>query len=129
MGGGNNDIQPTPPNIPNPARPNNVVAPFWTDLDGGNGAIAGQGYRITLLSDGVHSWIVVQLNEHPFNGASSALETFQVWIGVNETQDISFTYDANRPLTDPGAPFQVVPRTSVASSATACREFRALTSS
>jgi hypothetical protein len=106
-GGDNNDIQPTPPNIPNPARPNNVLAPFWTDLDGGNGAIAGQGYRITLLSGGGDTWIVVQFNEHPFNESSSALETFQVWIGINGTQDISFTYDANHPLTDPGAPFQV----------------------
>lgn len=106
-GGDNNDIQPTPPNIPNPARPNNVLAPFWTDLDGGNGAIAGQGYRIGLLSDGTHTWIVVQLNEHPFNGSPSTMETFQVWIGINGTQDISYTYDTSRPLTDPGAPFQV----------------------
>jgi hypothetical protein len=106
-GGDNNDIQPTPPNIPNPARPNNVLAPFWTDLDGGNGAITGQGYRIGILSDGVHRWLVVQVNEHPFNGSPSTIETFQVWIGLNGTQDISYTYDPNRPLTDPNAALQV----------------------
>jgi hypothetical protein len=46
----------------------------------------------------VNSWLVVELTEHPFNGSPSTLETFQVWIGVNGTQDISFTYDpANLP--------------------------------
>jgi hypothetical protein len=49
----------------------------------------------------------VQWNEHPFGGSTSTLETFQVWIGVNGAQDISYTYDATRPLTDPGTPFQV----------------------
>jgi fibronectin type III domain protein len=106
-GGDGNDIQPTPPNIPNPARPNNVLAPFWNDLDGGAGTVAGQGYRIGVLSDGVHSWIVVQWNEHPFGESASTLETFHVWIGVNGTQDISYTYDASHPLTNPGTPFQV----------------------
>jgi subtilisin family serine protease len=42
-GGDGNDIQPTPPNIPNPARPNNVLAPFGNDLDGGAGTVAGPG--------------------------------------------------------------------------------------
>jgi hypothetical protein len=106
-GGDNNDIQPVPPNIPNPARPNNVLAPFWNDLDGGGGAVAGQGYRIGTLTDGTHSWIVVQFNEHPFGQPASTLATFQVWIGYGGAQDISFTYDPNRPLTDPGTPFQV----------------------
>jgi hypothetical protein len=106
-GGDGNDVRATPPNIPNSARPNNVLAPFWTDLDGGNGAITGQGYRITVLAAGALRWLVVQFNEYPFNGSSSTLDTFQVWIGLNGTQDISFTYDAGRPLTDPAAPFQV----------------------
>jgi subtilisin family serine protease len=106
-GGDGNDVISTPPNIPNPARPNNVLAPFWSDLDGGNGSIAGQGFRIGTLSDGVHRWLVVQFDEHPFNGSPSTLETFQVWIGLNGTQDISYTYDSTRPLTDPLAPFQV----------------------
>jgi subtilisin family serine protease len=108
VGGGDaNDIQPTPPNIPNSARPNNVLAPFWNDLDGGAGSIAGQGFLINVLTDGVNNWLVVQWNEHPFGGSTSTLETFQVWIGVNGTQDISYTYDATHPLTDPGTPFQV----------------------
>jgi hypothetical protein len=106
-GGDDDDIQPTPPNIPNSARPNNVLAPFWSDLDGGAGAVTDQGFRIGVLTDGVDRWIVVQLNEHPFGQSPSILETSEVWIGINGTQDISFTYDRSAPLTDPGSPFQV----------------------
>lgn len=106
-GGDGNDIVSTPPAIPNPVRPNNVLAPFWTDLDGGNGSIAGQGFRIGFLGDGTNTWLVVQFNEHPFNGSSSSIESFQVWIGINGTQDISYAYDGANPLTDPAAPFQV----------------------
>ncbi len=41
--------------LPNAAAPNNVLAPFWTDL---NPAAAG-GVRVGILSDGADSWIVV----------------------------------------------------------------------
>ena len=40
---------------PNPARPNNVLAPFWTDLNPG----AGGAIRIGTLTDGADAWIVV----------------------------------------------------------------------
>ena len=33
-GGTGQDIEFQPPGIPNPAPPNNILAPFWTDLDG-----------------------------------------------------------------------------------------------
>ena len=103
-GGDNNDIQPLPPAIPNPARPNNVLAPFWNDLDGGAGAVPGQGFRIAILGDGTNNWIVVQFNEHPFGEPPSELEAFQVWIGINGTQDISYTYGS---IAAPGTPFEV----------------------
>jgi len=103
-GGDNNDIASLPTQIPNPARPNNLLAPFWNDLDGGAGAIAGQGFRIGILGDGTNNWIVVQFQEHPFGESPSNLETFQVWIGINGTQDISYTYGS---ITDPGTPFEV----------------------
>jgi hypothetical protein len=106
-GGDGTDVVSTPPAMPNPAHPNNVLAPFWTDLDSGNGSIPGQGYRIAVLSAGPQSWIVVQWDEHPFNGAVSTFETFQTWIGINGTQDISFAYDPTHLLADPSAPFQV----------------------
>lgn len=105
-GGDTNDVTATPQHFPNVARPNGVMAPLWTDLDGGNGTIAGQGLRIGVLGDGVDSWIVVQWNAHVF-GHPGTLETFQVWLGVNGTEDVSFTYDPHHLPTNPGIPFNV----------------------
>ncbi len=105
-GGDQTDIDFNPQHFPNPVRPNNVLAPFWTDLDGGAGTIAGQGLRFGQLTDGVHNWLVIQVNAHVF-GLPNQVETFQVWIGINGTQDISYTYDPSHPITDPGVPFNV----------------------
>jgi hypothetical protein len=105
-GGDGNDNLSTPPGIPNPARPNNVLAPFWSDLDAGNGSISGEGYRVGILSASATgpSWIVVQYDGHVF-GHPETHESFQVWIGINGTQDISYTY---RTANDPnGLPLQV----------------------
>jgi subtilisin family serine protease len=82
--------------IPDPARPNNVLAPYWTDLDG-SGA---PGISIATLTDGgVHTWLVVQWDVNVF-GTNQA-KTFQIWIGLDWFQDISFTYD---PAQLPGLP-------------------------
>ena len=99
-GGDSNDVDFNPQTFPSTARPNNVLAPFWTDLDGGAGTIAGQGVRIGTLGDGTNSWIVVQWNAHVY-GLPNQVETFQAWIGINGTQDISFTYDPAHPITTP----------------------------
>jgi hypothetical protein len=85
----------TLPSGPNAAPPNNVLAPFWTDLDG----TGAPGLLIGVLTDGVDSWIVV---EHRVNvWGTSDLRTFQVWIGVNGTEDISYAYDPADLPTDP----------------------------
>jgi subtilisin family serine protease len=76
--------------IPDPARPNNVLAPYWTDLDGAG----APGISAATLTDGVSSWLVVQWDVNVF-GTSQA-KTFQMWIGINGVQDIAFTYDPTR---------------------------------
>jgi subtilisin family serine protease len=107
VGGGDaNDISATPQTFPDPARPNNVLAPLWTDLDGGNGTVAGQGFYIGVLSSGSNSWIAIQWNAHVF-GSPTHLETFQVWLGMNGTEDVSYAYDPAHPVTDPGIPFNI----------------------
>src|SRR5262249_33931310 len=56
-GGTSSDIVFLPQHFPNVARPNNVIAPFWSDLNpapGGAGAI-----RVSTLTDGITTWIVV----------------------------------------------------------------------
>lgn len=78
-------------NFPNTERPNNVLAPFWTDLNPG----AAGAMRIGTLTDGVDTWIVVDW-EAVREFSAPRLASFQVWIGVNgdahPAQDISFAY-------------------------------------
>ena len=90
------------PNGPSPARPNNMLAPFWTDLDGGG----APGVFVATLTDGVDTWIVTEYRVNVFGTTSQRV--FQVWIGVNGTQDITYAYDpANLPANPNGQPFLV----------------------
>jgi hypothetical protein len=101
VGGGtaeDNECCTLPPGA-DPSRPNNLLAPFWTDLDG----TGAQGIRATVLTDGVDSWIVVEWQVNVFGTTSN--RHFQVWIGTttpgNPAQDIAFAYD---PAALPAAP-------------------------
>lgn len=104
VGGGDaTDASGTPQIFPNPVRPNNVLAPLWTDLDGGDTTATGEGLRIGTLGDGTNNWIVVQWNVHVY-GQSAKKESFQAWLGYGGPQDISYTYG---PTTAPGQPCNV----------------------
>jgi hypothetical protein len=97
-GGTGQDVEFEPPGIPNPAQPNNVLAPFWTDLDGS----AADGILVATLTDGVNTWLVVEWRVNVWG--TTSLRTFQTWIGVNGVEDISYAYDpANLPA-DSGFP-------------------------
>ena len=85
-----------------PAPPNNMLAAFWTDLDG----TGAPGIFADVLTDGVDSWIVIEYQVNVFG--TTQLHPFQIWIGVNGTQDISYAYDpANLPTDPNGQPFLV----------------------
>lgn len=73
--------------FPDPSRPNNVLAPFWTDL---NPAVAG-AIRIGILTDGVNRWLVVDWNAVR-DYSLPRLSSFQVWIGLGADQDITYAY-------------------------------------
>jgi hypothetical protein len=91
LGGGTSsaDIQFEPQTLPDPARPNNVLAAYWTDLDGGG----SPGISAADLTDGVNNWVVVQWNVHVFGDSSAAgHRNMQIWLGTNGTDDISYTY-------------------------------------
>ncbi|MEO8830111.1 S8 family serine peptidase [Lapillicoccus sp.] len=91
-GGDSGDTAFTPQTLPDPARPNGVLAPYWTDLDGTGAA----GIRLGSLTDGVHSWLVAQWNVHVYGDATATgLRTMQVWIGTGGGEDISYAYDAS----------------------------------
>jgi hypothetical protein len=81
------------PTGPDPARPNNMLAPFWTDLDG----TGAPGIFAATLTDGVDTWIVIEYRVNVFGTLSSRV--FQTWIGVNGVQDITYAYPG--PLADP----------------------------
>lgn len=106
-GAGDADVTPVPQVLPDPAPPNNVLAPLWTDLDDGGGTIADQGIRAAVLSGGPgQDFIVIQWDTHVFDSPSH-LETFQVWLGANGTEDVSFAYDPEHPVIDPGLLFNI----------------------
>jgi uncharacterized repeat protein (TIGR01451 family) len=91
-GGDGGDVQYINVNpVPNSARPNNTLAPFWTDLN----PEAGGAIRVATLSDSGHRWIVVDFENVP-NYGDGELNSFQVWIGTSDdasvVEDISFTY-------------------------------------
>ena len=90
---GAQDITFLPQTLPDPARPNGVLAPFWTDLDG----TGAPGIYATVLTDGVNDWTVVEWRVNVFG--TSSLRVFQAWIGANGTEDIVFAYNpANLPV-------------------------------
>ena len=71
---------------PSPERPNNILAPFWTDLDG----TGAPGVLVNVLTDGVNSWLVVEWRVNVFG--TNDTRVFQTWIGVGGPQDIAYSY-------------------------------------
>jgi uncharacterized repeat protein (TIGR01451 family) len=92
VGGGTGaDVQFVNQNLPNTARPNNVLAPFWTDLDPSKGG----ELRVAALTDGSDTWIVVDFAAvREFSMARTT--SFEIWIGINGDahpgEDISYAY-------------------------------------
>jgi len=98
VGGGTSaDVQYEPQSLPDPVPTNNLLAPFWTDLNG----TGAPGAFVATLSDGVDTWLVVEWRVFAYG--TSDLKVFQAWIGLNKTEDISYTYDpANLPTQPTG---------------------------
>lgn len=86
-GGDGSDVDFINQILPDPARPNNVLAPFWTDLnpeDGGNMYAAS-------LTDGVSFWLILEWEAIQDFG-DGVPNSFQIWIGTNGVEDISYAY-------------------------------------
>ncbi len=69
-----------------------MLAPFWADLTGEGDAGAGSGRD--LRGHGQwrwQLWVVVEFRLNAFG--TDDLKVFQVWIGLNGEQDITFNYD------------------------------------
>lgn len=81
-------------NLPNPNAPNNVLAPFWSDLHplGGDGLGGGRMFA-AFLSDGVNTWLVLEWKDVFEFGGSVPRYSFQVWLRTGgAVQDLSYTY-------------------------------------
>jgi VCBS repeat-containing protein len=90
------------PVVGSPDPPNGVLAPFWTDLDG----TGAPGIFAATLTDGVDTWLVVEWRVNVFG--TNSLRKFQLWIGVNGVEDITYAYDPAALPADPnGYPFVV----------------------
>jgi uncharacterized repeat protein (TIGR01451 family) len=101
---GSADIQYLNQNLPNATRPNNVLAPFWTDLN----PAAGGALRIAVLTDTVtgNRWLVLEWSAVPEYSTAANQHSFQIWIGLASNtpsgQDVSFTYSTSTGNGDAG---------------------------
>jgi hypothetical protein len=86
-GGGSADVTFIPQDLPDPSRPNNVIAPFWTDtnLDFGGDVLAAE------LTDGVDSWIVLEYAEVGMWEVADTV-SFQIWIKEGPSESVTFAY-------------------------------------
>jgi hypothetical protein len=105
VGGGTSaDVVFTPQTFPNAARPNNTLAPLWTDL---NPSATGAGaIRVATLSGGGFRWIVVDWAGVK-NFGNATTHSFELWIqyaapGLTGAATEAITYSYGPNLTFPG---------------------------
>ena len=92
VGGGTGaDIDAFNQILPDSAIPNNVLAPFWTDLD----PEAGGKLLFDVLVDRItgDAWLVLGWEAVQESSTTPpATDSFQIWIGLNGVEDITYTY-------------------------------------
>jgi hypothetical protein len=88
IGGGDSaDLTFRPQDLPDPARPNNVLAPYWTDL---NPALGGKVFAAKITS-GASKYLVVEWRRVRVD-RSTDVETFEVWLRLGNVQRVTFAY-------------------------------------
>jgi hypothetical protein len=76
LGGGTSaDVVFAPQHFPNTARPNNVVAPMWSDLN----PPAGGTIRIGVLTDGTQDWLIIDWNRVK-NFGNATTHSMEIWL-------------------------------------------------
>jgi hypothetical protein len=92
--GGDATASPVNLQMPNPAAPNNLLAPFWTNLHpaGTDGLGTGKMYVGYLTFGRYRTWLVVEWND-VVDAGGTARHTFQVWLQVGgAVQEVTYTY-------------------------------------
>jgi hypothetical protein len=80
--------------LPDTSPPNNVIAPFWTDLDmdGTSATDSGAGtWYAGILTDGVSHFIILEWQGAELFGVPGVPFTFQIWIEAG-TSNIWYVY-------------------------------------
>lgn len=112
-GGDSTDVSFIPQDLPDPSRPNNVVAPFWTDLNPSSG---GQMFAAEI-SDGVDAWVVMEWAAVSFFDEAATV-SFQIWVQEGATESVTFVYGADVPgFGDSGSGLEIGAENRVGSSA------------
>jgi len=79
-------------NLPDPVPPNNLLAPYWRDLNG----CAGGNWYIAVLTDGIHTWTILEWENVPHFGSPDAVTT-QIWLlndgSPTDVPQAHFTYN------------------------------------
>jgi len=100
-GGTGSDVVFLPQTFPNAARPNNTVAPLWTDL---NPSASGAGHLyVAVLSGGANDgWLVVDW-EGVKNFGNATTHSFEIWFRIQKgtktgpaSEEITFSYGPNQ---------------------------------
>lgn len=74
-------------NLPSTTLPNNIIAPWWTDLNLG----AGGNWYVAVLNAGPNQYTVYEWANVPRFGDNSSTFSFQIWV-QNGTENIWFAY-------------------------------------
>ena len=86
-GGSAEDVEFDSEPFPSPAKPNNALAPFWTDLDPGSGGAT----RVGALTDGTNTWLVLEWENVPTFGTTQT-QSFQIWIQTGASESITYAF-------------------------------------
>jgi hypothetical protein len=88
VGGGTaQDVRFEPPAGVEASRPNNILAPYWADLDGS----AAEGVKVATSKADGQEWIVVEWRVKVYG--TETTQHFQAWIATGDTERLRFAYD------------------------------------
>ncbi len=96
------DVCCPPQHTPDSAPPNNIIAPFWSDLAGDTGTPDGEaplGIYGAIFSDDAtgDQWLVLEsrLTDCCDGDDTHSTKVSQVWLGLNGVQDITIDYPSD----------------------------------
>ncbi|USD36931.1 S8 family serine peptidase [Ferrimonas sp. SCSIO 43195] len=82
--------------LPDSAQPNNILAPFWTDMDLNDGTVGDSGggnMYFSIVGDGTNDWLVLEwADAQVYNDNSGNSYTFQIWLQLGDTEGVHFEY-------------------------------------